>query len=60
MCAMSITKDRVLDLVKLNNQQLNDSFTDWLQDTVGQIKWANEDAADLQLGRLEAETQRAP
>ena len=57
---MSITKDRVLDLVKLNNQQLNDSFTDWLQDTVGQIKWANEDAADLQLGRLEAETQRAP
>ena len=60
MCAMSITKDRVLDLVKLNNQQLNDSFTDWLQDTVRQIKRTNEDAAELQLGRLEAETQWAP
>ena len=52
MSAMSITKDEVSDLIKLNNQQLMDSFKDLLQDTVGQIKRANEDAADLQLREI--------
>ena len=49
---MSITKDEVSDLIKLNNQQMMDSFKVLLQDTVGQIKRANEDAADLQMREI--------
>ena len=49
---MSITKDKVSDLIKVNNQQLMDSFKDLLQGTVGQIKRANEDAADLQMREI--------
>ncbi|XP_068672001.1 uncharacterized protein [Montipora foliosa] len=47
MSVMSITKDEVSDLITSNNQQMMDSFKALLQDTVGQIKRANEDAADL-------------
>ena len=49
---MSITKDEVSDLIKLNNQQMMDSFKVLLQDTVGQIKRVNEDAADLQMREI--------
>ena len=52
MSAMSITKDEVSDLIKLNNQQMMDSFKVLLQDTVGQIKRVNEDAADLQMREI--------
>ena len=52
MSAMSITKDEVSDLIKLNNQQMMDSFKVLLQDTVGQIRRANEDAADLQMREI--------
>lgn len=49
---MSVTKDEVSDLITLNNQQMMDSFKVLLQDTVGQIKRANEDAADLQMREI--------
>ena len=49
---MSVTKDEVSDLITLNNQQMMDSFKVLLQDTVGQIKPANEDAADLQMREI--------
>ena len=49
---MSVTKDEVSDLITLNNQQMMDSFKALLQDTVGQIKRANEDAADLQMREI--------
>ena len=49
---MSVTKDEVSDLVTLNNKQMMDSFKVLLQDTVGQIKRANEDAADLQMREI--------
>ena len=52
MSAMSITKDEVSDLITFNNQQMMDSFKALLQDTVGQIKRANEDAADLQMREI--------
>ena len=52
MPAMSITKKEVSDLIKANNEQLMSSFKDLLHDTVGQIKRANEDAADLQMGEI--------
>ena len=52
MSAMSITKDEVSDLITFNNQQMMDSFKALLQDTVGQIKRANEDAADLQMKEI--------
>ena len=49
---MSVTKDEVSGLITLNNQQMMDSFKVLLQDTVGQIKRANEDAADLQMREI--------
>lgn len=49
MFAMSITKDEVSDLIKVNNQQSMDSFKDLIQDTAGHIKKANRDAAGLQM-----------
>jgi len=49
---MSISKDEVSDLITANNQQLMNSFKDLLQDTVGQIKRANEDAADSQMREI--------
>ena len=49
---MSITKKEVSDLNKANNEQLMSSFKDLLHDTVGQIKRANEDAADLQMREI--------
>ena len=49
---MSVTKDEVSDLITLNNQQIMDSFKVLLPDTVGQIKRANEDAADLQMREI--------
>ena len=49
---MSITKDEVSDLITFNNQQMMDSFKALLQDTVDQIKRANEDAADLQMREI--------
>lgn len=49
---MSISKDEVSDLITANNQQLMNSFKDLLQDTVGQIKQANEDAADSQMREI--------
>ena len=49
---MSISKDEVSDLITANNQQLINSFKDLLQDTVGQIKRANEDAADSQMREI--------
>ena len=52
MSVMSITKDEVSDLITSNNQQMMDSFKALLQDTVGQIKRANEDAADLQMREI--------
>ena len=52
MSVMSITKDEVSDLISSNNQQMMDSFKTLLQDTVGQIKRANEDAADLQMREI--------
>ena len=52
MSVMSITKDEVSDLISSNNQQMMDSFKTLLQDTVGQIKRANEDAADFQMREI--------
>ena len=52
MSVMSITKDEVSDLISSNNQQILDSFKTLLQDTVGQIKRANEDAADFQMREI--------
>ena len=52
MSVMSITKDEVSDLISSNNQQMLDSFKTLLQDTVGQIKRANEDAADFQMREI--------
>ena len=52
MPAMSITNKEVSDLIKANNEQLMSSFEDLLHDTVGQIKRANEDAADLQMREI--------
>ena len=52
MSTMSITKDEVSDLITFSNQQIMDSFKALLQDTVGQIKRANEDAADLQMREI--------
>ena len=49
---MSVTKDEVSGLITLNNQQMMDSFKVLLQDTMGQIKRANEDAADLQMREI--------
>ena len=49
---MSITKGEVSDLITFNNQQMMDSFKALLQDTVGQIKRANEEAADLQMKEI--------
>ena len=49
MSLMSIIKDEVSDLITSNNQQMMDSFKTLLQDTVGQVKHANEDAADFQM-----------
>ena len=49
---MSISKDEVSELIIANNQQLMNSFKDLLQDTVGQIKRANEDAADSQMREI--------
>ena len=49
---MSISKDEVSELITANNQQLMNSFKDLLQDTVGQIKRANEDAADSQMREI--------
>jgi hypothetical protein len=49
---MSISKDEVSDLITANNHQLMNSFKDLLQDTVGQIKRANEDAADSQMREI--------
>ena len=49
---MSISKDEVSELITANNQQLMSSFKDLLQDTVGQIKRANEDAADSQMREI--------
>ena len=52
MSVMSITKDEVSDLITSNNEQKMDSFKALLQDTVGQIKCANEYAADLQMREI--------
>ena len=52
MSAMSITKDEVSVLITFNNQQMMDSFKVLLQDSVDQIKRANEDAADLQMREI--------
>jgi len=52
MLAMSITKDEVSHLIEVNNKALMNSFKDLLQDTVSQITRANEDAADLQMGKI--------
>ena len=49
MLAMSITKDEVSHLIEANNQA---SYKDLLQDTVSQIKRANEDAVDLQMKEI--------
>ena len=49
---MPVTKDEVSDLITLNNQQMMDSFKILLQDTVGQIKRAHEDAADFQMREI--------
>ena len=42
-----ITKDEVSPLIEVNNQALLTSFKDMLQETLSQIKRANEDTADL-------------
>ena len=49
---MSITKDEVSDLIALNNQQMMESFKVLLQVTVGQIKRANKDTADLRMREI--------
>ena len=41
-----------MDLITFNNQQMMDSFKAMLQDTVGEIKQANEDASDLQMREI--------
>ena len=60
MSVMSITKDEVSDLITSNNQQMMDSFKALLQDTVGQIKHAKEDAADLQMREIKKLRHSAP
>ena len=50
--AMSITKKEVSDLIKAKNEQFMSSFKDLLDDTVGQIKRANEEAADPQMREI--------
>ena len=49
MSVMSIIKAKVSELITSNNQQMMDSFKTLLQDTMGQIKHANKDAADFQM-----------
>lgn len=49
---MSIIKGEVSDLIKVSNQQLMNSFKDFLQETVGQMKRVSEDAGDLQIREI--------
>ena len=43
---MSVTKDEVPNKTKANNDQLITSFKELLNDTVGQIKRANDTSAE--------------
>ena len=57
MLAMSITKDEVSPLIEVSNQALMNSFKDLLQETLSQIKRANDDTADLQMREIKKLSQ---
>jgi len=46
---MSVTKDKVSDLIKANNDRLMASYKKLLKDTAGQIKRANETLTEQQI-----------
>jgi len=53
MFGMSFIKDEVSPPIEVNNQALMNSFRDLLQETLSQIKRANEYTADLQMREIE-------
>ena len=57
MLAMSIAEDEVSPLIEFNNQALMNSFKDLLQETLSQIKRANDDTADLQMREIKKLSQ---
>jgi len=57
---MSIVKDEFSPLMEFNNQALMNSFKNLLQETLSQIKRANEDTADLQMREIKKPKHSEP
>ena len=55
---MSVTRDKVFDLIQANNVQLMASFRELLTDTAGQIKRANKTSTEQQMKDQEMEISR--